>query len=175
MNPSGDPNDRDAEAHAPELAELRAALRALPAPRVDDAAVRRAFRDRRRELDAARAVARRRRARVHAALAAAIAFVAVGGVVRFVVSQSPQRSQAPQSDAPAAVAAFQPLLYAPEVAPGAAYSVVRVRIPLSSLTLLPAAGADGMIEADLLVGEDGLARGIRFDGAGALPVSQASY
>ena len=57
---------------------------------------------------------------------------------------------------------------------GAAYSVVRVRIPLSSLALLPDATADGMIEADLLVGEDGLARGIRFNGPGALLVSKAS-
>ena len=72
------------------------------------------------------------------------------------------------------VAAFQPLGYASEVVSGAAYSVVRVRIPLSSLALMPDGAADGMIEADLLVGEDGLARGIRFNGPGALLVSKAS-
>jgi hypothetical protein len=89
-----------------------------------------------------------------------------------------RRATAPPAPAatvpPAAVSAFQPLGYSPQVVSGAAYSVVRVRIPVSSLSLLPDAAADGMIEADLLVGEDGLARGIRFNGPGALLVSKAS-
>jgi len=37
-----------------------------------------------------------------------------------------------------------------------------VRIPLSSLALVPGSEQGGTVEAELLVGEDGLARGIRF-------------
>jgi hypothetical protein len=44
---------------------------------------------------------------------------------------------------------------------------VRVRIPLSALALVPGSMQDGTVEADLLVGEDGLARGIRFMPAAA--------
>jgi hypothetical protein len=60
------------------------------------------------------------------------------------------------------VAAFQPLQGSPVSLPSDSYSVVRVRIPLSALALVPGTEQSGTIEADLLVGEDGLARGIRF-------------
>jgi hypothetical protein len=115
------------------------------------------------------------RPRRYRALAAALACVAVGGLagVGLIARREPARP-VPAVRPPAAIAAFQPLGYSPGVVPGAAYSVVRVRIPLSSLALLPDPAADGMIEADLLVGEDGLARGIRFNGSSALLVSQAS-
>jgi hypothetical protein len=55
----------------------------------------------------------------------------------------------------------------------ASYSVVRVRIPLSAFAAVPGTEQDGSIEADLLVGEDGLARAIRFNEADALLVSVA--
>ncbi len=160
--------------HEPDLAPLRAALKAMPTPAVDEAALRRAFRERRLpQAGSARAAVRTR----NWALAAAVSAVAMGGVVGLVLMTERRAAAPPAPIAPAppsAVAAFQPLGYASAVVSGAAYSVVRVRIPLSSLTLLPDAAADGMIEADLLVGEDGLARGIRFNGPRALLVSKAS-
>ena len=159
----------------PDLAPLRAALKAMPAPAVDEAALRRAFREHRPpQVGCARAAAG---TRTYWALAAAVASVAVGGVVGLVLLTERHGGAPPVPMAatpPAAVAAFQPLGYSPQVVSGAAYSVVRVRIPLSSLALMPDAAPDGMIEADLLVGEDGLARGIRFNGPGALLVSKAS-
>jgi hypothetical protein len=48
-----------------------------------------------------------------------------------------------------------------------------VRIPLSALALVPGTEQDGTIEADLLVGDDGLARAIRFNEADALRVATA--
>ncbi len=159
----------------PDLAPLRAALKALPTPAVDEAALRRVFREHRlAQTGRARAAARTRK---YWALAAAVSCLIMGGVVRLVL-MTERRAVAPPAPLaaapPSAVAAFQPLGYSSEVVSGAAYSVVRVRIPLSSLALLPDAAPDGMIEADLLVGEDGLARGIRFNGPGALLVSKAS-
>jgi hypothetical protein len=62
----------------------------------------------------------------------------------------------------------------PGFSPSGSYSVVRVRIPLSSFALAQDAQIDGMIEADLLVGEDGLAHGIRFNEADTLRVSAVS-
>jgi 2-polyprenyl-6-methoxyphenol hydroxylase-like FAD-dependent oxidoreductase len=48
---------------------------------------------------------------------------------------------------------------------------VRVRIPLSALS--PGTPSGATIEADLLVGEDGLASGIRFSPADTVFVSTA--
>jgi hypothetical protein len=62
---------------------------------------------------------------------------------------------------------------APASSPASSYSVVRVRIPLSAFALVPGTEHNGTIEADLLVGEDGLARAIRFDEADASLVSVA--
>ena len=73
-----------------------------------------------------------------------------------------------------AVGAFQPLLSSRSLSPSSAYSVVRVRIPLSAFAVVPGTEQDGSIEADLLVGEDGLARAIRFNDADALLVSVAN-
>jgi len=160
----------------PDLEPLRAALTAMPAPAVNEAALRRMFREHRGAQASGARVAASARARRYWALAAAVGSLAIGGVVGLVLT-SERHAVAPvptAAAAPAAVAAFQPLWYSPNVVPGAAYSVVKVRIPLSSLALLPDPAADGMIEADLLVGEDGLARGIRFNGPGALLVSKAS-
>jgi hypothetical protein len=165
----------ETDPHEPDLAPLRAALQAMPTPAVDEAALRRVFREHRHaQTSGARTAARTRR---YWALAAAVSSVALGGVVGLALMTERHTAAPPApiaAAAPTAVAAFQPLWYSPEVVSGAAYSVVRVRVPLSSLALLPDGAADGMIEADLLVGEDGLARGIRFNGPGALLVSKAS-
>ena len=161
----------------PDLASLRAALKAMPTPAVDETALRRVFREHRAaQARGARATARTRMTAFWV-LAAALSSVVIGGVVglALMTERRAVAPPAPMAPGPASAhAAFQPLWYSPEVVAGAAYSVVRVRIPLSSLALLPDATADGMIEADLLVGEDGLARGIRFNGPGALLVSTAS-
>lgn len=155
------------------LAPLGAALKAMPPPTVDEAALRRMFRAHRAAI-ARRPTAAQRRMRW--AIAATIVCAAVGAVLGLTLLRVPTAAvpQAPVTAPADVVAAFRPLLYSPEVVPGAAYSVVRVRIPLASIALLPEGSPDGMIEADLLVGEDGLARGVRFNGAGALLVSKAS-
>lgn len=156
-----------------ELAQLRAALRAEPVPPPDESALRAAFRAKQREREqVAAAAVGLGNWRVHLAAAAAVfaTVAAVVWVVTFGVERpapvpalvmEPPAAQA----APAAVAAFQPLLNSPGLSPSGSYSVVRVRIPLSSLALVPGTEQGGSIEADLLVGEDGLARGIRFNPA----------
>jgi hypothetical protein len=65
--------------------------------------------------------------------------------------------------------AFRPIAFPRRLSSTESYSVVRVRLELA--TSAPGAGA--AIEADLLVGEDGLARAIRFDSADTLPVYAA--
>ena len=104
--------------------------------------------------------------------------LAVGGVLAAVLLRVerpelvPLAVEAPRA-APPAVSAFQPLLNSPGLSPSSSYSVVRVRIPLSAFAVVPGTEQGGTIEADLLVGEDGLARAIRFDEADALLVSVA--
>jgi hypothetical protein len=110
--------------------------------------------------------------------AAAAVVLAVGGVLAAVVLRGeraapvPAAAEAPES-APSAVSAFQPLPSSPSLSPSASYSVVRVRIPLSAFAVVPGTEQGGSIEADLLVGEDGLARAIRFNEADLTRVSVA--
>jgi hypothetical protein len=160
-----------------ELAQLRAALRDVEAPLPDDAALRARFREAQRRR--AQTVARERAGgsrRLPLAAAAAVV-LAVGGVLAAVVllgeraAPAPVATEAPVK-APSAVSAFQPLLRAPGLS-SSSYSVVRVRIPLSAFAVVPGTEQDGSIEADLLVGEDGLARAIRFNEADALLLSVA--
>jgi hypothetical protein len=157
-----------------ELAQLRAALRDVEAPPPDEAALRARFRAQRvRAQNVERAGGRWK-----APLAAAAAVVlVVGGVVAAVALRGdrtvpvPIAAEPPVAE-PLAVAAFQPLS-SRSLSPSSAYSVVRVRIPLSAFAVVPGTEQDGSIEADLLVGEDGLARAIRFNDADALLVSVA--
>jgi hypothetical protein len=147
-----------------DLAELRSALRAVEAPPTDEAAVRAAFRDAARSR--ADSAARSKQLRRTRAVAAAIVLAAVAGGLTVLVD-GPRSPPAPSQAAvpPAApffVEAFQPLQSAPRLSPAASYSVVRVRIPVSAFATVPGSEEGGTIEADLLVGEDGLARGIRF-------------
>jgi hypothetical protein len=163
-----------------DLRELKAALREVRAPGRDPEALRGEFRAQHRAAHV-RGESARRRPRRAAALATAAALavgVAAGvllGLDRFNGSGADQAQVEPagQPNA-AAIGAFQPLLYAPEFSPTGSYSVVRVRIPLSSLDLGQVAALEGTIEADVLLGEDGLARGIRFDVEDTLLVSTIS-
>jgi hypothetical protein len=163
-----------------ELAQLRVALRSVDAPEPDEAALRAQFRDSARQR-ARTAAAEHAGGTWRLPLAAAAAVVlAVGAAVTAVVlrgersASSPSAAAAETPDAaPSAVAAFQPLQSSPGLSPSSSYSVVRVRIPLSAFAVVPGTQQDGSIEADLLVGEDGLARAIRFNEADALRVSVA--
>jgi hypothetical protein len=157
-----------------DLAQLRAALRGVAAPPAAESAIRAAFRAARHVQP--RPVARGRRRFVRRALGAAAAVVlALAATLGLVLLDAngpalPEQVRVPAS-AEYIVPAFQPLQNAPGLNPAGSYSVVRVRIPLSSLALVPGTEHAGTVEAELLVGEDGLARGIRFMQADALLVS----
>jgi anti-sigma-K factor RskA len=157
-----------------DLAQLRAALHEIAPPPFDETAVRAAFRSAHRVPARAVTDGRRRYVRLQLAAAAAVA-LAVGAALglALLVGNEPAVPQQVSVSASSQyiVPAFQPLQNAPSLMPSASYSVVRVRIPLSSLALVPGTEQGGTIEAELLVGEDGLARGIRFMQAEALLVS----
>jgi len=170
----------DASRLQPELAQLRAALRTVEAPAVDEAALRAQFLEM-RQRRAQNAAGQRARRSWRLPLAAAAAVVlALGGILAAVVMRAeptasvlvPVAAVQPEA-ASAAVSAFQPLQNSPSLSPSSSYNVVRVRIPLSAFAVVPGTQQGGSIEADLLVGEDGLARAIRFNEADALLVSVA--
>ena len=168
---------RDASRLQSELAQLRAAVRAVEAPPVDEAVLRARFREARLEQEQTAAAERAGRFRRLPHAAASAVALAVGVVVAFVALRGersvpvPVAAAVPEATRPA-VSAFQPLLASPGLS-SPSYSVVRVRIPLSAFAAVPGTEQDGSIEADLLVGEDGLARAIRFNEADALLVSVA--
>jgi len=167
----------DASRLQSDLAQLRTALRALEPPEVDEAALRARFREMQQQR-AQNAVAERS-SRFRLAAAAAVV-LALGGILAAVVLRGertesvlvPVAAEAPLA-VPAPVSAFQPLSNSPSLLPSSSYNVVRVRIPLSAFAVVPGTQQGGSIEADLLVGEDGLARAIRFNEADALLVSVA--
>ena len=169
---------RDAARLQAELSQLRAALRTVQAPAPDEAALRAQFRDAalQRAQTAVTAARGTSSWRMHLA-AAAVVVLAVGAALAAVLlrverpTPVPVAAEASQPEL-LPVSAFQPLLNSPGLS-SSSYSVVRVRIPLSAFAVVPGAQQDGMIEADLLVGEDGLARGIRFPEADPLLVSTA--
>jgi hypothetical protein len=170
----------DATRLQPDLAQLRVALRAVDAPEIDEAALRARFREM-QQRRAQTAVAERggRSARLPLAAAAAVV-LALGGILAAVVLSGertprvlvPVAAETPVA-VPAPVSAFQPLPNSPSLSPSSSYNVVRVRIPLSAFAVVPGTEQSGSIEADLLVGEDGLARAIRINEADALLVSVA--
>jgi hypothetical protein len=168
---------RDASRLQSDLAQLRAAVRTVEAPAVDEAALRARFREARQQQAQNAAAERAGRSRRLPLAAAAAVALAVSGAVAVVVLRGDRPAPVPvaaEVPAPAlpAVRAFQPLLSSPGLS-SSSYSVVRVRIPLSAFAVVPGTQQDGSIEADLLVGEDGLARAIRFNEADALLVSVA--
>jgi hypothetical protein len=167
----------DASRLQSDLAQLRTALRALEPPEVDEAALRARFREMQQQR-AQNAVAERS-SRFRLAAAAAVV-LALGGILAAVVLRGehpasvlvPVAAETPVA-APVPVSAFQPLPNSTSLSPSSSYNVVRVRIPLSAFAVVPGTQQGGSIEADLLVGEDGLARAIRFNEADALLVSVA--
>jgi hypothetical protein len=188
---------RDEESLSAELSALRSALREVRAP--DDEATllsaaraRFAARAKTREpsavrptvLAAARARVAQARRPVAFAAAAVIVGVAVLGVLlaqhaiqdaRVAASSRAGNAVAatsPQTADPEPRPAFRPISFSRGLSSVESYSVVRVRLELA--TAAPGAAPSAAIEADLLVGEDGLARAIRFDSADTLPVYAAA-
>ena len=78
---------------------------------------------------------------------------------------STPRHPAPSGSAQVAASALPPgfrsLMYCDELSCSDAMEVIRVQLPSSAMTLAPAARAGGPVFADVLVGSDGIARGIR--------------
>ena len=170
----------DASRLQSELAQLRAALKSVEAPEVDETALRAKFLEMHRRRGQ-NGIAQHAGGAARFRFAAAAAVVlAVGGVLAAIALRGertasvlvPVAAEAPAA-APAPVSAFQPLPNSPSLSPSSSYNVVRVRIPLSAFAVVPGTEQGGSIEADLLVGEDGLARAIRFNEADALLVSVA--
>jgi hypothetical protein len=194
---------RDEESLSAELSALRSALREVRAPD-DEPALRSAARARAAVpsaaprqgvarhsiLAAVRTRAARRRRPLTVAAAAAVAAAAVAtSVARLDRAEHTERAASTEraaetpratesvTAAPAAAAdgraMFRPISFPRRLSNAESYSVVRVRLELA--TSAPSGGApDAAIEADLLIGEDGLARAIRFDSADTLPVYAAS-
>jgi hypothetical protein len=161
-----------------DLAALRVALRDVRAPADGEVTLRAALWVRRQA--APRAPRGRRLARaVWLAAAAALGAVAVAALLPRAASRDPGAhgtaaedfGPPPASRGQLAPSAFQPLAFTPGLSASQSYSVVRVRIPLAALAPDHASPSDATIEADLLVGDDGLARGIRFDTADTLLVA----
>jgi|GEM_PF-1916546 len=157
------------------LAALRDAMRVPKAAPVDDERLLESF----RAAHARRQISRRRlRLGVRAAgLAASVAAVAVaatlyrieGGRMSEGVSVRATDTDASALSAPGSAAqsvpepvVFYPLPFSPGVSPGASYSVVRVRIPVSSFPVVYAAEPYASVEADILLGPDGIPAAIRF-------------
>lgn len=167
-----------------DLGRLRRALRDVRAPIDGEDALRAAFRARR---------ARHTRPRPWKYVAGSAAAAGLIGLVAAWIGFGPpaplderRAREAPRASAEAALpgtvgasaagsaplvpvaGAFQPLMYAPGFTPTGSYSVVRVRIPISSLALSYGTDLDGVVEADILIGEDGLPTAIRFSQTDAL-------
>jgi hypothetical protein len=170
---------RDANRLEAELAQLRTALRGVSAPPPDEQALRAQFREHWRK-HTKNAAAERAGGSRRIPLAAAAAVVLAVGAAATVFTLRDEAAAPPTvaaaadapSDSQPAVGAFQPLLSSPGL-PSSSYSVVRVRIPVSAFAVVPGTTDGGTIEADLLVGEDGLARAIRFNEADLIQVSVA--
>jgi hypothetical protein len=170
-------DERDDSALDAELRALRASLRTLHAPPHEERLLAAARRARARVASPpAVSVPRRKHEPVAAlGLAAVITLAALAALLAAAVQPPPRLAAATAPlDAAAQVgdgAAFQPLLYGPGLSHSRSYDVVRVRIPLAALAAARGAPLSGSIEADLLVGEDGLASAIRFDAADTLFVA----
>jgi hypothetical protein len=168
---------RDASRLQAELAQLRAALRDVTAPSPDEQVLRAQFREHLRKHTSNAAAERAGGSRRIPLAAAAAVVLAVGAAATVFMLRDESAAPATvaadaPSDAHPAVGAFQPLSSSPGL-PSSSYSVVRVRIPVSAFAVVPGTAEGGTIEADLLVGEDGLARAIRFNEADLVQVSVA--
>jgi hypothetical protein len=81
------------------------------------------------------------------------------------VAQTEVSAETPEQSDQAALD-FYPLPDSDELPPLESATIVRVQLPMASLRLmgLPVSedGASDLVEADMLLGQDGLARGVRF-------------
>src|SRR5690606_18781452 len=147
--------------------ELRKAMR-IPEDAFDDDRLLDSFR-----AAHARRATRRRRWRLGvgaAGIAASIALALVATLDRnedATIRAASTQAPAPPVDASAAPATpawavFHPLPFSPGVSTGTSYSVVRVRIPASSFPAAYTAEPYASVEADLLLGPDGIPAAIRF-------------
>ncbi|MCW5978636.1 MAG: hypothetical protein KIT09_11190 [Bryobacteraceae bacterium] len=134
-----------------ELRELAGALRPLEAPGRVEQALREAFRRRQR---------RRRRIVVPLAAAAVIALAVLNLLPR---PEGPRAEGAP----PETIATdYMPVGFGRPLYPGEFVQVVRISVPRMEMVRfgLPVFedGAEGRVQADVVLGEDGIARAIRF-------------
>ncbi|MGB7220702.1 MAG: hypothetical protein WBD07_18025 [Vicinamibacterales bacterium] len=97
-------------------------------------------------------------------LAAAAALVATTLVLdRLIVTRAPQVGPA-MSDPPTDMAGFVPWPGAYALPPFESGELMRVDLPVSALPtlgLLPPSSAAGVVQADIVVGQDGFARAVR--------------
>ena len=113
------------------------------------------------------AARRRRRAKLFVLQAAAIVVLVLGPIAWFLSNrQAPVEVVATASPAPEVVTQYFPLFYSS--VPAASVHVVRMEVPRASMVrfgLLPGDALNrttGTVQADVIVGEDGLARAVRF-------------
>jgi hypothetical protein len=151
-----------------ELEALRRALAAQTSPTPEaERELRTKFRALagRRAGDPARRPSRQRASAV--GLAAVLLVVTVSVLAIPWLLRSGAEPESETVIAAQAAAPFWTLPGARSEAGSASYSVVRIRVPLSSLALVDFSGGS-TIEAEVLLGEDGLVHGIRFDPSPAL-------
>jgi hypothetical protein len=156
------PGDRHLEAALRALAREDAALR--PAPDVEARLRARVQALRHRSGRGRTATAASWRTTTWQTAAAAAAGILFVLIWRFVPSQAPARLAVQPAPAPAFTAEFLPLPYAH--VPVARGNIVRMPVPRAALAafgLDPGrAGDTGTVLADVFVGEDGIARSVRF-------------
>jgi len=144
-----------------ELKALRNELRPLRLPVDQEHALRTAFRAARRDRSSRAPLA------VRPGLAAALAVAVAAGVTIATLglrTPSPESATDVEEAVPVgALDSFQPLVYGRRISPAESYSIVRVRLPVSSLGMGQGYDDGSTIEASLLLGEDGLAHAISFD------------
>jgi hypothetical protein len=95
---------------------------------------------------------------------AAAALIAVTGVLGWIISTSAPEEPTQPPDAAADMAGFVPWPDAGAWPRFESGMLVRVDLPVSALAELgvSAASADSVIELDIVIGQDGLARAVRF-------------
>ncbi|HLK21794.1 MAG TPA: hypothetical protein VKT81_22750 [Bryobacteraceae bacterium] len=111
-----------------------------------------------------RAQARRRNVLLGVGTAAIAAALALTVIRPALLQHAPAAQVSPQADD--AALDFYPLPDSEELPPLESATIVRVQLPMASLRLmgLPVSeeGAADLVEADMLLGQDGMARGVRF-------------
>ena len=169
-SPAVDADFRAQEDLTRRLATLRETMRVPQEALLDDERLLESF----RAAHARRTTSRRQlRLGIGAAgIAAAAAAIAIVAALRPFDTGKPAGTPATAAsgslpagdseDGPGSAAVFHALPFSPGVSPGASYSVVRVHIPVASFPVVYAAEPDASVEADILLGPDGIPAAIRF-------------